>query len=143
MRLVHETKKDIEADIKVAKKIWLPWWAVLCLIVGGLPIAWLFDHFGKFDLARPSLLSAGTIALAIAIKWKLGRNPWFWITMAVIVALHLVLILSVSWTTKWVPASVSAGVCTVDFFVMLAIIDVVETFLKGREKAKQKLSQGT
>jgi hypothetical protein len=43
---------DIKDDIKAARKmrLRLPWWGVLCAIIGGLPIVWLFDHFGKFNL---------------------------------------------------------------------------------------------
>jgi hypothetical protein len=132
MQLSDEIKNEIKADVKAAKKMWLPWWGVLCLI-GSLPILWLFDRFGRFDLARPAFFSAATIAFAIAIKWKLRRRVWLWITTIVIVALHVVLILSVPWTTKWVPAAVSAGFYTADFFVILAILAVVEKLVEKHE----------
>ena len=67
---------------------------MLCVLVGSLPLVWVFDHLGRFDLARPALYSIAM--LAIAIKWKLRRHVWFWITLVVIVAL----ILFVPWTTK-------------------------------------------
>lgn len=98
MQLTH----DVKNDIKAARKIRLPWWAVLCLIIGGVPICWLFDHFGTLDTALPTLMSIAVLALAIAVKWKLRRRAWFWITMAILAALHVLLILFVPWTSKWV-----------------------------------------
>ena len=53
----------------------------------------------------------------------------FWVTMTVIAALHVLLILSVRWTTKWVPAVVSAGIGIADFYVMFAILSVVGKFV--------------
>ena len=85
----------------------------------------LFDHFGRFDLALPTLISIGTLGFAIAIKWKLRRHMWFWITMAAIVTLHVPLILFVPWTTKWVPAPLLVPFCIADLIVMLAIVSVV------------------
>jgi hypothetical protein len=76
MQVGNEIKKGLKNDLNAAKKIWLPWCGVLCLIVGSLTIAWLFDHFERFDLGRPSLFSAVAIAFAIAIKWKLRRPVW-------------------------------------------------------------------
>jgi hypothetical protein len=51
---------------------------------------------------------------------------WFWITMAVIVALHIPLILFVPWTTKWIPAILITPICLGDLAVMIAIIKLVE-----------------
>jgi hypothetical protein len=136
MRLTHEIKTDIKTDIKVAKKWRLHWRGGLCVAIGSLLITWLFDHFGRFDLARPSLFSTGIIAFTVGMKWKLRRYAWFWITITIIVALHVALIFYVPWTTNWVPAAVSAGICTVDFFVMLTILDAIETFLQRRESRR-------
>lgn len=103
----------------------LPWWGVLCVIIAAIPICWLFDRFGRFELALPTLDSVGVLCIAIPMNWQLRRHLWFWTTMTVFVALHVLLILFVPWTTKWVPASVCAGIATVDLYAMLAIIFVV------------------
>jgi hypothetical protein len=55
MPLVNE----IKGDIKAAKKMRLPWWGVLCLIFGSLPIYWLFDHWGRLSIALPALNCVG------------------------------------------------------------------------------------
>jgi hypothetical protein len=121
---------DIGDDIRAAKKIWLPWWAVLCIIIGALPIYWLFDHFGKFNIALPTLNSIAVLGFAVAVKWKLRRKGWFWGTMAVLAALHVPLVLFVPWTTKWVPALAIAAIDSADLILILAILAVIGKFME-------------
>ena len=136
MRLSRAIENDIKSDITVAKKMRLRWRSLLCVMIGALLIDGLFDHFGRLDLARPSMFSVAAIAFVIAVKRNLMRYAWFWITIALVVTLHAVLISSVTWTVNWVPAAVSAGICTVDLIIMLAILDSLEILLQRKEKTK-------
>lgn len=128
---------DIKRDIRAARKIrlHLPWWAVLCLIVGLVPIYWLFDHFGQFDIALPTLVSIWMMGFVIKLKWQLSRYAWFWGTMIVLAALHASLISFVAWTTNWVPAAVTGAIGSVDVIVMLAILAVVAKSMAGPNAA--------
>lgn len=128
--------QDIKSDIKAAKKIRLPWWAVLSLLIVGMPTPWLFDHFGKLNLFLPTFNSIGVLTLVIAVKRKLRRHAWFWGTMAILAALHVPLVLFVPWTTKWVPALAIAAIDSADLIVMLAILAVVERFMEGPKTAE-------
>ncbi len=82
----------------------LPWWGVLFVIIATFLIGLLFDHFGKFALARPTLVSVAIIIITVAMRWKLKGRVWFWVTMAFLAALHVPLILLIPWTANWVPA---------------------------------------
>jgi hypothetical protein len=106
----------------------LPWWGILCVIFGTVLLGLLFASLGKFDLARPSLITAATVALAIALRWKLRRHLWFWVAMTILAALHLPLILFIPWTTKWIPAVVIAPIGMADLYVMLWVLSVVKKF---------------
>ena len=64
-------------------------------------------------------MSASIVALAIALRWKLRRHLWFWVTMTFLAALHLLLILFVPWTTRWIPTVVIAPIGIADLYVML------------------------
>jgi hypothetical protein len=70
------------------------------------------------------------VAVAIALRWKLRRHVWFWITMTILAALHVPLILLVPWSTKWIPAVVTAPVSIADLCIMLWVLSVVGEFLK-------------
>jgi len=109
----------------------LPWWGVLCVIVGALILGLLFVYFGRFDLARPTLFSVAMVAIAIAMRWKLRRHGWFWGTMTILAALHVPLILFVPWTTKWIPALVIIPFGFADLYVMLWVLSVVGKFMAG------------
>jgi hypothetical protein len=113
------------------KKMRLPWWGVLCVIFGTIPLLFLFDHFGRFDLVLPALNSVFVLGFTVAVKWKLRRHAWFWGTVAILAALHIPLILFVPWTTKWVPALLIAAIDSADLIVMFAILSVVAKFMEG------------
>jgi hypothetical protein len=110
------------------RRMRLPWWGVLCIIIGGLPVMYLFDHLGQLDLARPTLFFTGMIAIAIAMRWRLRQYRWFWVTMAAVLALHIAVILLVPWTTKWVPSFVIIPVGIADLYAILMILSVVGRF---------------
>ena len=124
--------KDIESDIKTAKKMRLPWWGVLCVFVGSLFVAWLFDSLGRFNLALPLLNGFFTVGFVVALKWKLRTQPWFWIAVIGMAGVLAALILNIPWTTNWVPASAIAGVDTLGFLVMLTVLDAVNAFITRR-----------
>lgn len=119
------------------KQMRLPWWGVLCVIVGTILLALLFVYSGRFDLARPSLIATAMVVLAIVMRWKLRRHVWFWITMTFLAALHLPLILFVPWTTKWIPAFVIAPIGIADLYAMLWVVSVVGKFM-GEQKTTEK-----
>lgn len=110
-------------------KIRLPWWGVLSWTAACAVILSALIEIGRFDLFMPTLVSVGMIGVAIAVKWRLRRRTWFWITMAFLAGLHVPLILFVPWTTKWVPAPAVAAVGSGDLIVMLAILDIVGRFV--------------
>ena len=121
----------------------LPWWGVLCVIFGTVLLGLLFIHFGRFDLARPSLMSVGMIAIAIALRWRLRRRVWFWIAMAILATLHLPLILFIPWTTKWIPAIVIVPFGIADLYIMLWVLSVVGKFVQGADATGDERIQGS
>jgi hypothetical protein len=115
----------------------LPWWGVLCVVVGAFLLFLVFDHFGKLAIARPTLYSVAIIIITIAMRWTLRGHMWFWITMAFLGALHVPLILFIPWTTKWIPALVVIPIGTADSYAMLWVVSVVGKFM-GEQKTAEK-----
>jgi len=103
----------------------LTWWGGLCIFFGTIFLALLLLRFGRYDLARPTVVSVVMVALVIVMRWKLRRHVWFWITMILFATLHLPLILFVPWTTKWIPAFVIAPFGIADLYAMLWTLSVV------------------
>jgi hypothetical protein len=127
---------DVGNDLNAGKKLRLPWWGVLCGIIGSFACAWLFDNFGKLELVLPILNSFAVLGFMLVLKRKLWRHSWFWGTMALIAALHVPLILFVPWGTKWVPALAIAVIDSADFCLILWILAVVGKFM-GEQKTSE------
>jgi hypothetical protein len=121
---------DVRGEIKAAKKLRMPGWVVVCLIIVSFLCAQLFERFGKLDLVLPILNSIGVLGFMIALKRKLWRHAWFWGTMTIIAALHVPLILFVPRTTRWVPALAIAVIDSVDFCLILWILSVVQKVMR-------------
>ncbi|MFZ0978622.1 MAG: hypothetical protein WAN23_04385 [Candidatus Acidiferrales bacterium] len=136
-RSEKQVVNDVKSELRVAKKMRLPWWGLLCLMIGVLPIYWLFDRAGRLNMALPLLNCVAVLGFAFVLNWKLRRDAWFWITMTIIVALHVLLILSVPWTTKWVPAAAIAGIDSVDFVVILMILATAGKLAEARKPPEE------
>jgi len=129
--------KKMKHEIKEAKKWRLPWWGILSVAIGSLFCCWLFDHFGRFDLALPTMNSVGMLVFAIVLNWKLRRHVWFWITMTIIAALHVPLILFIPWTTNWVPVIAIGAIDSADLIVILAILSIAGEYMEGPKAAER------
>lgn len=130
-RSFRHVSKAVNRDIKEAKKIWLPWQAVLCLMVFFELCYVLLKHYGVVYLYRPILNSVGVFGFLFYLKWRLRQHGWFWITMTAVAALHVLLILFVPWTNNWVPALVTAGIDSLDICLVFWILGVVEELTGG------------
>ena len=123
---------DFKKDIKALQQMRLPWWGVLIWMGVCALIVWPFYRAGRLDLARPVLWSVGILGVLTAIKRKLKRHVWFWVTMAILASLHVLLILLVPWPSKWIPALVAIPFGIADVYIMLWLVSVVGTFMGAR-----------
>ena len=100
--------------------------------IASLPLYWLFDHFGRENLAFPAVIAIAMLAFTAAVKWNLRRKPWFWGTMTILAALHVLLVAFVPWGTRWVPAVAIATIGSADVIVMITILAVVGRIVSRR-----------
>jgi hypothetical protein len=91
----------------------------------------LLKHYGLLYLYRPIWNGAAVFGFLFFLKWRLRRHAWFWITMVAVITLHVLLILFVPWTNKWVPALVTAGVDSLDICLVFWILGIVEHLAGG------------
>lgn len=130
-RSLRQVSKGVKSDIKEAKKIWLPWPVVVCLFVLAVMLRGLLKDHGMLYLYRPIGNGALVFGFLLYLKWRLRRHAWFWMTMAAVVILHVLLILFIPWTNNWVPAAVTAGVDSLDICLVFWILGIVEQFAGG------------
>ena len=106
--------RQLHDDLNRTKKWHLHWRGGLCVVIGGVLIGLLFNHFGRSDLERPTLVSITVLVFIIAVKWKLRARLWFWVTITFFAMLHVLLIASLTWPKEWVPALVLIGAAWID-----------------------------
>jgi hypothetical protein len=119
----------------------LPLWGYIFVPVGAFLLFALFDHFGKLALARPTVFSVSIIIIAIAMRWKLRGHVWFWVTMAILAALHVPLILFIPWTTKWIPVLVIIPIGIADSYAMLWVVSVVGKYMEAADTSEAPASE--
>ena len=121
---------ELKNEVTEAKKLRLSWRTQLLIILIGTPTFFLYLVYGgRIELVWPSMLTVIVLGVVIRFKWKLRKQAWFWVTMAVIAVLHFLWVLFVPWTTKWIPVFVYTGLATVDFVLILWILLVVERLI--------------
>jgi hypothetical protein len=121
---------ELKNEVTEAKKLRLSWRTQLLMVVIGTPTLFLYLVYGgRLEQVWPFMLTVGVLGIVIRFKWKLRRQTWFWVTMAVIAVLHVLWVLYVPWTTKWIPVFVYIGIATADFVLILWILLVVEKFM--------------
>lgn len=128
---MRQVFKGVKSDIKEAKKIWLPWPAVLLLFVLAALLRGLLKDNGLLYLYLPIWNCAAVFGFLFYLKWRLRGHVWFWITMTAVVALHVLLISFVPSTNKWVPALVIAGVDSLDLCLVFWILGIAEVTVGG------------
>jgi hypothetical protein len=102
-------------------KVWSAWG--MTAVISTFPLVPLLKYLGRPTSGVPAYLCALMILLAVRSRWELSDEPWFWITVIAIVAIHVPFIWFVPWGNGWIPAVIKMPSCFADFFLVSAIID--------------------
>jgi hypothetical protein len=91
----------------------------------------LLDRLGRIELFFPILGTVAVIAGVVTLSWELRRRPWYWITMILVVGLHVPVILYVPWRAGWIPAPVTIAVCMVDLVIVVRVLKLIGRLADG------------
>jgi len=127
VQLLH----DFKGEIRAATKLRLSGWRMVCWIAVCAAIAWPLNSAGRLDLALPILNCIGVLGFITALNWSLRRRRWFWIVITIIAALHVLVLMFIPWTNKWVPAFTIAAIDSADICILIAIFVVLRRFMDG------------
>ncbi len=88
----------------------------------------ILDHFGIEQLYWPILTTIAVAAFAVCGHLELRGRLWFWLTIAGVVASHVVFFYLAGWPwgTKWVPAMTIAGLWSLDLVAVFVLIWLIE-----------------
>lgn len=131
MQLGIEIKSDVKNDIEALKKLRVPWWLWLFAVICGFLGSSFFDAIGRESLALPTLNCIMVVVFIVILKWRLRRYMWFWAILTIVAALHVLLLLYVPWTEKWVPALAISVIDIADLIVILAAFSLAGRLMGG------------
>jgi hypothetical protein len=114
-----EADIDRSADMSVRK--WL-----LLTMLSMIPMFLLFTYFGDAGKGRAAAIATGAIMLAVGGRSSLKSQRWFWVTLTIIIAVHVLLVLLIPWTSKSYPGPILLPFGALDYFIVWGCIKLVE-----------------
>jgi hypothetical protein len=104
-------------------------------IIGALlvPVFFFFVYLDKAEVGFTVCIVLGMVMVAIKLRWSWRRHIWFWVTIAVILALHIPFLSIVRWPQTNIPTiafSMPLGIA--DFWLTIGALSLAEkVFSKG------------
>jgi len=108
-------------------------WAFIAILVS-LPVAILVGHYVDPGRGRAAGLALALMIGAVRAFWYLRRHPWFWMSVAAMTLIHVVLIILVPWSNKSFPAPALWPIAIADFAAVCGFFKLVEKAM-SRENA--------
>jgi len=90
------------------------------------PIYVLFVYLDQPDIGLTAYYCLVTILLAIRARWDLRKHAWFWVVIAVVLALHVPLIVFWRWPDRWIPGMAVLPFAAADCAMILGVVRVAE-----------------
>jgi hypothetical protein len=111
---------------KRIRGLWL-----IAIIALSFLLAALLGHLGVLQFFWPINITIVVPVFTVWGHWELKGRPWFWVTIAAVMSVHVVFFYFVGWPwgTRWVPARAVEGFCTFDIIAVFVIIWLVEKLL--------------
>jgi hypothetical protein len=104
-------------------------WALVAILCS-LPLFFLFAYLGDPGRGRAASICAAVILTAIRARWDSRKHGWFWITIAIVVFLHVPLVLLIPWTNKSMPGITLLPIAFLDYAIVYGCIKLVEKAMK-------------
>ena len=107
------------------------WGLIVALLT--IPVAIVVGHFVDPGRGSAAGLALALMIGAVRVFWHLRRHPWFWMSVAALVIIHVVLIILVPWSNKSFPAPTLWPVAIADFAAVCGFFKLVEKAMSGSE----------
>lgn len=101
-----------------------------------LPVAIVVSHFVDPGRGRAAGGALALMVLAIRAFWYLKPRAWFWMTIAALAIIHVVLIVVIPWSNKSIPAPALWPIGVVDFVAICGFVKLVERIMNRNDGAR-------
>lgn len=104
--------------------------AALVVTLFAVLLYFVFEYVGGSAAGRIASICTAMIMTAVWMRWDLRKRVWFWVTIAILVFLHLPLVMLVPWTNKNYPGIVLLPVALLDLAIVYGSIKLAEKVMK-------------
>ena len=94
-------------------------WTGLLITAIVSPVFFVFVYLGRPKMGFTAVIVLGLSIFAVKLRWRLRRYVWFWVTIIVVLALHVPLLFFIRWPETRVP--------TLAYSLPFGILDFVLT----------------
>lgn len=126
----HMKTTDANQSSNVFTRKW-----TLLVILCVLPLFVIFAVLGDPGRGRAAAGAAGVIMFAARACWDWKEHIWFRVTLAIIIAVHALLVALISWTSKSYPGLILFPVAVLDFAIVYGCIKLVHKMIMGNDQA--------
>jgi hypothetical protein len=108
---------------------------LLVIILCGMPFFFLFAVFaGDPGRGRAAAIVVGIFLTVTRVFWNLRRYPLFWVTAAILLIFHVLLIILIPWTDRSYPGGYGIlPVGLLDYGAMYGCFKIAESLMKRRD----------
>jgi hypothetical protein len=107
----------------------VPDFSGLLIALAAAPLYWVLASLGYEDIGRTAGLSLGMVLIAVRFRWYLRKHNWFWVTIVLVLLLHIPLILEVKWSENVIPGIALLPIGALDLLAILGVIRLAEKLL--------------
>jgi len=115
---------DDEADASspdTPSRAWAIGIGICCLF----PLYLLFSAFGNAGRGTSAMCFGGAMIIVVRLRWELRNRVWFWVTVGLLVLIHLAMVLLIPWPNRDYTLPIILPVGVVDILMIWFVIQWV------------------
>lgn len=105
-------------------------WLLVVIFCGAIPFLLFAFLLGDPGRGRAAAICTAVIMYAVRGNWDLRKYTWFRVTLTIIIALHVLLILLIPWSSKSYPGLTLFPVAVLDYVIVWGSIKLAEKMTK-------------
>jgi hypothetical protein len=88
-----------------------------------------FEYVGGSAKGRVASICAAMIVTTVWMRWDLRKRVWFWVTIAILILLHLPLVMLLPWTNNNYPGIILLPGALLDLAIVYGAIKLGEKMM--------------
>jgi len=108
-------------------------WSLFAAVLAA-PLYFLFVYSGDPGRGLATAVSFWVIVCIIRGFWALRHQVWLWVTIAIVILAHILLILSIPFSNRNVPAPILAPIGLADFAIVYGCVRLAQKLNRNRDR---------